>query len=193
VTDVESAGCWLSPPEEAPERWRPRSSDDEMIRIATALGARGLVATHFGAPAPAEEAAGAFAQLCNRAAAVGVHVSLEFPAMATINDVATAWEIVRLAGRPNGSILVDVWHHRRSTNDDMALSAIPGEKITGLQLADGTAQPVGPSKTTSSCGNSRAMATLASSICSATSLRPVSPPPSVSKSGARSCCAKVPP
>ncbi len=144
VTDVESAGCWLSPPEEAPERWRPRSSDDEMIRIATALGARGLVATHFGAPAPPEEAAGAFAQLCDRAAAVGVHVSLEFPAMATINDVATAWEIVRLAGRPNGGILVDVWHHRRSTNDDVALSAIPAEKITGLQLADGTAQPVGP-------------------------------------------------
>src|SRR5262249_35064730 len=144
VAEVESAGSWLSSPEDIPERWRPRSSDEEMIRIAEVLGARGLCATHFGAPAPAEQAAEAFARLCDRAATAGIHVSLEFPAWATINDVATAWEIVRLADRPNGGVLFDVWHHRRSTNDDAALAAIPGPKITSLQLADGAADPSGP-------------------------------------------------
>jgi sugar phosphate isomerase/epimerase len=143
VTDVESAGSWLSAPDTAPDRWRPRSSDEEMIRIAEALGARTLVATHFGTPTPAEEAAGAFGRLCDRAADAGLQVSLEFPAMATIRDVATAWEVVRLADRPNGGILVDVWHHRRSTSDDAALAAVPPERITSIQLADGAADPVG--------------------------------------------------
>ncbi len=143
VTDVESAGAWLSRPEEITERWRPRASDEEMIRIGQALGARTLVATHFGAPVSAEQAAGPFARLCDEAADAGMQVSLEFPAMATINDVASAWEIVRLADRSNAGILVDVWHHRRSTSDDEALMAVPPDRITSLQLADGTAQPVG--------------------------------------------------
>jgi sugar phosphate isomerase/epimerase len=143
VTDVESAGCWLSPPDAAPERWRPRSSDQEMMRIAEALGARTLVATHFGTPTTAEAAAGAFARLCDVAADAGLQVSLEFPAMATIRDVATAWEVVRLADRPNGGILVDLWHHRRSSRDDAALAAVPPERITSIQLTDGATDPVG--------------------------------------------------
>jgi sugar phosphate isomerase/epimerase len=143
VTDVESAGCWLSGPEAAPERWRPRSSDEEMIRVASALGARTLVATHFGIPTTAEAAAGPFGRLCDMASDAGLQVSLEFPAMATIRDVATAWEVVRLADRPNGGILVDVWHHRRSTNDDAALAAVPPERITSIQLADGATDPAG--------------------------------------------------
>jgi sugar phosphate isomerase/epimerase len=143
VTDVESAGSWLSSPEEITERWRPRASDDEMIRIGQALGARTLVATHFGAPVTADQAAAPFAKLCDTAADAGLQVSLEFPAVATIKDVATAWEIVRLADRPNGGILVDVWHHRRSTSDDEALAAVPAERITSIQLADGASEPVG--------------------------------------------------
>ncbi len=143
VTDVESAGSWLSPPSEAPERWRPRASDEEMVRIGEALGAHTLVATHFGTPTTPEQAAGPFARLCDIAADAGLQVSLEFPAMATINDVATAWEIVRLAGRPNGGILLDVWHHRRSTSNDNALAAVPSERIMSIQLADGAAEPEG--------------------------------------------------
>jgi sugar phosphate isomerase/epimerase len=143
VTDVESAGTWLSPASESPERRRPRAPDEEMIRIAEAVRARTLVATHFGPPATPEEAAGPFARLCDKAADAGLQVSLEFPAMATINDVATAWEIVRLADRPNGGILLDVWHHRRSSNDDPALAAVPAERITSIQLSDGAAEPIG--------------------------------------------------
>jgi sugar phosphate isomerase/epimerase len=143
VSDVESAGSWLAAPDTAPKRWRPRASDEEMIRIAEALGARTLVATHFGTPTTAEEAAGAFGHLCDRAAGAGLQVSLEFPAMATIRDINTAWEVVRLADRPNGGILIDVWHHRRSTNDDVALAAVPAERITSIQLADGAAVPIG--------------------------------------------------
>jgi sugar phosphate isomerase/epimerase len=143
VTDVESAGCWLSGPETAPKRWRPRSSDEEMIRIAEALGARTLVASHWGTPTPVEVAAGAFGRLCDTAADAGLQVSLEFPAMATIRDVATASEVVRLADRPNGGILLDVWHHRRSTSDDAALAAVPPERITSIQLTDGLADQVG--------------------------------------------------
>jgi sugar phosphate isomerase/epimerase len=143
VSEVESAGSWLSPPEKVVERWRPRLSDEEILRISEALGARTVVATHFGEPASAEAAAPGFAALCDAAADAGTTVSLEFPAWATINDVATAWEIVRLADRPNSGILLDTWHHRRSSSADDVLLSIPPERITAIQLADGAAEPTG--------------------------------------------------
>ncbi len=144
VSEVESAGSWLSPPEKVVERWRPRLSDQEILRISEALGARTVVATHFGEPLPIEQAALSFARLCDAAAEAGTTVSLEFPAWATINDVATAWEIVRLADRPDGGILLDTWHHRRSSSADDVLLSIPPERITAIQLADGAAEPSGP-------------------------------------------------
>ena len=144
VSEVESAGSWLSPPENVVERWRPRLSDQEILRISEALGARTVVATHFGEARSIERAAPAFAALCDAAATAGTTVSLEFPAWATINDVATAWEIVRLADRANAGILLDTWHHRRSSSADDVLFSIPPERITAIQLADGAAEPSGP-------------------------------------------------
>jgi len=75
---VEAASYWLSPPEAAPPTWRRGTSDEELIRIAEALGARNLVATHFGTPEPVELAAERFGGLCDRAADAGLQVTLEF-------------------------------------------------------------------------------------------------------------------
>jgi sugar phosphate isomerase/epimerase len=143
VSEVEAAGNWLTGPEDKPPRWLERYSDDEFLDIAEALHARVLVAVHFGAPVIAEQAAEAFADLCDRAADRGLGVSLEFPAFATVRDISTAWDIVRLADRPNGGVLLDVWHHYRGLGDDAAIQAIPGDRITAIQLSDATAQPVG--------------------------------------------------
>ena len=93
---------------------------------------------HFGAPAPLDVAGERFAALCDAAADRSLQVALEFPAFATIADLATAWDIVRLAHRPNAD-LIDLWHHRRGGNDDDALAAVDGNRVYSIQLSDAAA------------------------------------------------------
>ena len=122
VTDVEAVGDWLGPPPaDQPTFLHHVYPVETYLDVAAALGARTVVAVHFGAPAPIDLAAERFAVLCDAAADRALQVALEFPAFATIADISTAWEVVRLADRPNAGILVDLWHHRRGGNDDDAL------------------------------------------------------------------------
>lgn len=145
VTDVEAAGDWLGqPPNDQPAFLHPVYPVETYLDVAAALGARTLVAVHFGAPAPLDRAAERFAALCDAAAGRGLQVALEFPAFATIADVATAWDVACLADRPNAGVLVDLWHHRRGGNDDDALRAVDGSRVYSVQLADAVGDPVGP-------------------------------------------------
>ena len=115
VQEVEAAGDWLSPVPMADKPWLdPVYDSARLLDLAAELDARTLVATHFGAPVISEVAAEAFAKLWTRAAVRGCRVALEFPAMATVADVRSAWGIVALADRPNGGLLVDNWHHRQN-------------------------------------------------------------------------------
>jgi sugar phosphate isomerase/epimerase len=90
-----------------------------------------------------ERTAEHFAALCDRVAGRGLQVALEFLPWTTIPDAATAWEIVRLADRPNGGIIVDSWHHFRGARDEAQLLAIPPERMVALQIDDADAEPVG--------------------------------------------------
>jgi sugar phosphate isomerase/epimerase len=64
--------------------------------------------------------------------------------MSNIPDAATAMQIVTRAGRANGGICLDCWHHFRGANDDDMLRAIPAERIFTVQFDDGPRQPVDP-------------------------------------------------
>jgi sugar phosphate isomerase/epimerase len=88
-----------------------------------------------------DDAAAALAGLCDRAAEHGLVVHVEFLPWSRIADVNAAWEIVRVADRPNAGIAVDAWHWFRGTPDAAALRAIPGNKILGIQLDDAPAEP----------------------------------------------------
>ena len=87
------------------------------------------------------DAAKAFGALCDRAADHGAVVGLEFLPFTNIVDAADALAIVERAGRPNGGVCVDIWHHARGANDLDLIRAIPGELITGVQMSDGPAAP----------------------------------------------------
>jgi sugar phosphate isomerase/epimerase len=92
-----------------------------------------------------DDAAEAFAGVCDRAAEHGLAAAIEFlPEMSNIPDAATAMQIVTLAGRANGGICLDCWHHFRGANDDAMLRAIPAERIFAVQLDDGPRRPVDP-------------------------------------------------
>jgi sugar phosphate isomerase/epimerase len=89
-----------------------------------------------------DDAAARFGELCDRAAAHGATVGLEFLPFTNIVDAADALAIVETAGRPNGGVCVDIWHHTRGANDLDLIARIPPELIVGVQMSDG---PVAPS------------------------------------------------
>ena len=71
-------------------------------------------------------AAEAFAGLCRRAAEHGLLVHIEWLPWSRIPDLATALEIVRAAGQPNGGLNVDAWHFVRTGTDLDELRQVPG-------------------------------------------------------------------
>jgi len=148
VAELDLAWWWLPG---ASDVQIPASLDTEelfaydeaqLFQVADAVGARSLNAIDvFGGDWSVDQAAAAFAGLCDRAAEHGLLVHIEFLPWSRIPNVATAWEIAKLADRPNGGVLVDAWHYFRSGADAAGLRAVPGERVLGLQLDDGPVRP----------------------------------------------------
>jgi sugar phosphate isomerase/epimerase len=148
VAELDPAWWWLPgasdihiPPEHDRERIF-RFGERELLAVADAVGARSLNAVDvFGGSWSLDEAAAAFAGLCDRAAEHGLLVQLEFLPWSRIPDLATAWRVVGAAGRPNGGLMLDAWHYFRSEPDGALLRSIPGAAILGVQLSDAPAAP----------------------------------------------------
>jgi sugar phosphate isomerase/epimerase len=163
--DAEPAGCDGRTPEETSAwaaaqgvelivvdsviEWYPHEPPGRMLgasaydvgRVLEAcdrfgVGALGALAP-FPSTVPVEELAGCFAHLCDQAAEHGLTVQLEFTPFPPVPDLATAWEIVSTADRPNGGILLDTWHFFRGRPDLELLSSLPGDRIMAVQLSDG--------------------------------------------------------
>jgi sugar phosphate isomerase/epimerase len=145
IAELDLAWWWLpGSPETAPEIMKAAFAYDEadVFAIADAVGVRSLNAADvFGGEWEVEDAAKSFAALCDRAAEHGLLVHIESLPWSTIPDLATAWQIVDLADRPNGGVLIDAWHWARGTNDLALLRSLPGDKVLAIQLDDGPAQP----------------------------------------------------
>jgi sugar phosphate isomerase/epimerase len=119
--------------------------EGDLFAIAESVGARSVNAVDiFGGKWAIPAATDSFAALCRRAAEHGLLVHLEFLPWSKIGDLKTAWQIVRDAGEPNGGIAVDAWHYFGSAANDLLLGAIPGDKVTSIQLSDAPAV-AGPS------------------------------------------------
>ena len=84
-----------------------------------------------------EECGKAFGALCDRAAEHGLVVGLEFLPFTNIFNANDGMRIVDAAGRDNGGLCVDIWHHTRGTNDLEQIKAIPGDRVMGIQMNDG--------------------------------------------------------
>jgi len=143
VADLDPLLTWLPEEREAAERSiAGAAGEDEFYRIADALGARSLNACQgFGASVDLAAAAGALAGVCERAAAHGLIVTLEFLPWSGIRDAATAFEIVSRSGHPGATVMFDTWHHARGSNDLAQLRAIPGPKIGSVQINDAPLRP----------------------------------------------------
>jgi len=109
----------------------------ELFAIADALGARSINAVDvLGGAWTLEEAAESFGELCDGALEHGLLVHLEFLPWSRLGDLATAWQIVQWADRPNGGLTIDAWHFFRAGADLVTLATVPGDKILAVQLDD---------------------------------------------------------
>lgn len=114
-----------------------RRHEHELYELVDAVGGRHLTVTGAGLVGPVDRAAELFAGVCDRAAEHGLLVALEFLPWTEVPDPDHAREIVQLAGRPNGGIQVDTWHHFRGAASDEQLRAIPPELVVAIQFDDG--------------------------------------------------------
>jgi sugar phosphate isomerase/epimerase len=132
-------------------RWLPGDTAgppaEEFVAAAVAVGARSLTVIEVsgrdvGGACSFAEVAAAFGAVCDLAAPHGLLVHLEYFPFSGIADLATAYEVVRRAGRPNGGILLDTWHHLRGRDAGRLDPGIPGDVITGVQVSDVLPQPL---------------------------------------------------
>ncbi len=112
---------------------------DDCIGIAHATGAGAINLVHMrGAATSTTALADAFATACARAAAEELRLAIEFLPRTGIPDLATAAAIVREAGAPNGSVLLDTWHFARGGGTLADLDAETVALVGALQLSDRT-------------------------------------------------------
>ena len=144
LDEIEFVTGWSS--DDPAQQARGRLVEQDLYALADAAGARQLNVGSIeplGSLAPIETVAGRFAALCERAAAHGLQVALEFMPWTAIPGAALAWEVVKQAGAANGGVLVDTWHYFRGAADPAQLRAIPAARIFGLQINDADREVVG--------------------------------------------------
>lgn len=140
---VDPVMNWYPDRTPSPSRFAGVSTDDA-LRVCAELGAASFSVIGTGASdVPVAALAERFAAVCDRAAGFGADVHLEFIPFTFIPDLATAWDIVRAADRPNGGLVFDTWHFFRGTADYDTLATVPGERIFQVQLDDALAVPEG--------------------------------------------------
>ena len=115
---------------------------DALVDAALAIGARHvLVASRHPDRAFTVER---FAALCDRAAAGGLTVVLEFLPIFVVDSLAAALSVVAEAARPNGAVLVDNLHLARSGGAPGDLDGVYPALLPYVQIADAPAAPPGP-------------------------------------------------
>jgi sugar phosphate isomerase/epimerase len=114
-------------------------SERDFFETADAVGARSLGLTDVaGLHVSVEQAAEAFAGVCDRAADHGLLVHIESMPMSSLRTIGDAWAVVEAADRRNGGLLVDSRHFFRAGPLD-ALDDIPAERVLAVQVSDAPA------------------------------------------------------
>ena len=114
---------------------------ERVVDLAARVGARSVAAVEMMGVTPSlDEAAEAYAHLCDLAAEHGLLTHIEFLPFGGIPNLMRAWAIVEAAGRPNGGITLDSWHLQRSGSTLEQLATIPGKYIHVVQINDAPAK-----------------------------------------------------
>ncbi len=113
-----------------------RAHEDRVYELVDALGGRHVTVVG-DTEGPADRVAELFAAMCDRAAEHGLGVGLEYLPWTTVPTLGAALDVVEAAGRPNGGVVVDAWHHERGDADWALLADVDPARVAGIQLCDG--------------------------------------------------------
>jgi sugar phosphate isomerase/epimerase len=118
---------------------RGQDVGERMIAVAGELDVRFMLLA--SGPAPANEVADRFAELCDFAAGVApkLCITLEFLPIFTVGTLQSAVEMVERVARPNAGVLIDTLHLARSGGHPDDLLAVDRRWLPYLQLADAPA------------------------------------------------------
>jgi sugar phosphate isomerase/epimerase len=120
------------------------ATESEHYEVADALSARSLNVAVMARPkVDLDQAAEAFAGVCDRAWEYGLLVTLEYLPWAGVPDLMTARAIVERAARPNATLMIDTWHTFRGPTTEEQLRALPGRLVGSVQINDAPAEPSG--------------------------------------------------
>ena len=115
-------------------------AEPDFLAAADAFGARSINAALFATePVPHDALVEGFAGLCDRAGEHGLLVHLEFMPFSQVRSADDALAIAERAGRPNGGVMFDVWHHFRGGGSDESLRRV-APRVLGIQLDDAPAE-----------------------------------------------------
>lgn len=108
-----------------------------MLEAAQELGARHIkVAGSFGQEPAPDRIVAEFARLCDDAAVVGTRIALEPMPFSSVKDLDEGLRIVEAANRPNGGLLVDIWHVARTGTTYGRVAEIPKQRFFAVELDD---------------------------------------------------------
>lgn len=120
------------------ERKRLYDSMDTMCARAAALGCEVMMIAPGAGPATnVKDAVENFAAGCSIAAKHGLQCALEYGSRhPVLNRLAIAREIIALAGRPNGGVLIDTYHAEAVGEGGRGFADVPAEQIAAFQFSD---------------------------------------------------------
>lgn len=143
VAELDGAMRWLPGDTRGP-------SPAEFLDAAAALGARSCtvievdgrtVGDGTGDALPFSVVAEAFAAVCDLAASRELLLHLEYFPVSGIRDLATADAIAVAAGRVNGGVLLDVFHHTRGPDAGRTDFGDAAARVFAVQVNDVRDEP----------------------------------------------------
>ncbi len=109
------------------------------MEVAVELGCHHLITS--GWSADQSLVLDKFSELCDLALPLGVTVNFEPVAFADFASLASVYDIVKTAGRPNGGVLIDALHFALTGTKIAELAEIPAGRFHLAQLCDARLPP----------------------------------------------------
>lgn len=84
------------------------------------------------------------AALCDRVAAHGTTVAVEFMAGTSVPDIPTAVALLADVDRTNAGVCLDTWHYERGAHAPGSLETLASDQVSVVQISDGSQRPRTP-------------------------------------------------
>src|SRR5260370_11205158 len=124
---------------------RPVGIPEGFLETSARLGARNVLV--MSAEPEDARTLERFCELCDRAAAYGLHVCLEFAIYTGVRTLAHAAEFVARSKRPNASVLIDALHFSRSGGLPAHVARVDPALLRYAQICDAGPDMPGPTDT----------------------------------------------